>query len=478
MKKALSRKNLWNAMPAPVKAAAGRSLAMLPLPLLLGRRFRACYRFLEEAQWWDAERIRVYQTQRVREILSLAYEKTAYYRRTFDAVGFEPGDFKDLADLQGLPTIDKSTVREHLDDMLTVPKNAPSVDYMTTGGSGGTPLSFYINADRSSVEFAHLAQCWARVGYRPGMSMAVLRGTRITPDRTGFYCQHDPLLRQYSYSSFHMTERDMTRYVQHMHRAEPDFVHAYPSSMHTLARFMVDQGLRLPESVRAILLESEPVYPEQRDFIERHFHRRVYSSYGHTEKLVLAGECEQSHRYHVWPTYGYCELLDDELRPVEYGEQGEIVGTGFINRVVPFIRYRTDDFAVRGDDTCSACGRHHLLLDDLAGHRSQEFLVTRGAQSAIVWTALNMHDDTFDGIKEFQFVQDVPGEAELYVVPLSGPARYDLQRMQEHLDRKLNGQITVRIHVCDHIERTSAGKRAVIRQRIPNIDRLLGAVRA
>lgn len=473
MKRAYSRKNLWDAAPAFLKATVGKSLGMLPLSWLLGRRFRERFRFVQESQWWDEEQIRNYQFRELKDLLTLAYEHTEYYRKAFDQVGFHPGDFKDLSDLMGLPTIDKATVREHLHEMLTMPISSPSVDYMSTSGTGGNPLAFYIGRDRSATEFAHLSLSWARAGYRPGMTLAVFRGNIVSPDRSGLYHQYDPLLRQHVYSSFHLTEEQIGRYVEHLHQVRPHFLHAYPSSAFTLSRFMVANNLHFPTSVIGILLESEPVYEYQRDFIAQHFPVRIYSSYGHTEKLVLASECEYSPFYHVWPTYGYCELLDGEGNTVEEGQQGEIVGTGFINRVVPFIRYRTDDFAVHAGNKCTKCNRNHLLLDKLQAHRSQEFLVTKNYRAIVAWTALNMHDDTFDGVMQFQFVQTSAGEADLNVVPSKGPVQYDLRRIRSHLESKLRGQINVTVNVCDKIEPTKSGKKPIVIQKVPGIDKLL-----
>ncbi len=473
MKHAFSRKNLWERSHPLVKTVVGSALAFLPPSLLLGRRFRQWQRFVREAQWWSVEQYRDYQFQRLMKILTLAYERTPFYHEHFRQVGFEPGDFKDLDDLSGLPMIDKETVRQNLQAMMTVPATNLSVDYTTTSGTGGNPLCFYMDSSRHAVEFAHLATSWERVGYHPGDSMAVFRGKPVPLNRSGMYYEYDPLLRHHRYSTFHMTQEQMERYIKHMDTVGPKFIHAYPSAAYTLTRFMSHRSLRFPPSVRAILLESEPDYPYQRDFMQGQFSIRVFSSYGHTEKLVLAAHCEHSSLYHVWPTYGYCEILDERGSPVSIGQRGEIVGTGFINEVVPFIRYRTDDYATVVGQGCAACGRNHLLLDSIRGHRTQEFLVTHDRQAIIAWTALNMHDDTFDGIIRFQFVQDVPGLVELRMVPAGGPARYDLARIRRHLESKLKGMIDVTLTICDQIPPNKSGKKPIVVQRVSGIEHLL-----
>ncbi len=473
MKQALSRKNLWEKCPPFLKATVGRSLALVPLSLLMGRRFRAWRRFVQKAQWWSVDQCRQYQFQRLKHILTIAYERTPFYHELFKQAGFEPGDFKDIDDLAGVPTIDKETVRQNLPQMVTVPLTSSSVDYTTTSGTGGTPLCFYMDSSRHAVEFAYLATSWERVGYRPGDAMAVFRGKPVPLNHAGMYYEYDPVLRHHRYSTFHMTQEQMERYVQHMQAVSPKFVHAYPSAAYMLAKFMYHRSLRFPPSLQAILLESEPDYPYQRDFIERQFSIRVFSSYGHTEKLILAAQCEHSSLYHVWPTYGYCEILNDRGSRVSMGQRGELVGTGFINEVVPFIRYRTDDHATLAGEACPDCGRKHPLLDRLRGHRTQEFLVTRDRQTIVAWTALNMHDDTFDGIIRFQFIQDTPGRVELRMVPAPGAPKHDLARIRRHLEAKLNGMIDVTLTICDEIPPNKSGKKPIVVQRVQGIEQLI-----
>ena len=472
MKLALSRKNLWEKAPRALKSTIGRLLGVVPPAYLLGRRFRAMLRFVDEAQWWSAERAREFQLQRLRETCALAYERTSYYRQAFDAIEFHPAELKNVEDIAALPTIDKETVRENIEQMMVVASNARHVDYVSTGGSSGTTLQFYIGKDRSAIEYAYLLSSWQRVGYRLGMPMAVIRGRVL---KTGKRHEYDALLRHHYYSNFDMSDDNMRWYLEHMRRIGPCFLHAYPSAAATLVAYCRRRGITMPENVRGVLAESEMVYPEQRAMIETVCGSRVFSSYGHCEKLVSAAQCEHTQDYHVWPTYGYFELLDDAGRPVTTcGQSGEIVGTGFINHVVPFIRYRTGDFATYAGERCDACGREHVLLSKIEGRWPCGALVA-GDGSVISATALNLHDDTFEEIRQYQFYQDTPGEAELRVVPIGALRVGTLQRVARGIERKLQGRVRIRLKVVDRIELTPAGKFSLVDQRIKDAETLTHA---
>jgi phenylacetate-CoA ligase len=472
VKVAISRKNVWEAAPASVKRGVGAILALAPVPLLLGRRYRQYARLVAEAQWWPAERAREYQIEQLRQLVTLAYSNTTFYRRLFGKARFAPADFRSLEDLSQLPTIDKDTVRAHLHEMCAVSPGAPGVDYVSTGGTSGVPLHFYIGARRSAVEYAHLVSGWSRAGFRLGTQLAVFRGRVVRQDRGGLRHEHDRLLRHHYYSNFHMNDGDMRRYLEHVRGIGPCYLHVYPSAGAALARLILRAGLDPPANVLGAIAESEPTWPDQQQLIKRAFGVRLFSSYGHSEKLVLAAECEFSTDYHVWPTYGYFELLDREGRLVTVpGERGEITGTGFINDVVPFIRYRTGDFATLVGEGCRACGREQVLIRDVQGRRPEGCLLAADG-SIITMTALTgaIHDDSFERVRQYQFIQHTLGQAELRLIPGTGYTDDDGHRLVATLDRRLEGRVTLSLRLVDEIKPTPLGKHIIVDQRIRMVE--------
>ncbi len=436
----------------------GKAFRFIPPRILLGKRFQNCFRLASDAQWWPAQRAREYQLAQLRRLCSLAMKRSSYYKQAFRAAGFEPGDLKSPEDLRGLPLIDKSVIIERGKELCTTRSLRFNADTIATGGTSGTPLRFHINKGRSSIEYAYLVASWARIGYELGMPMAVARGHVVGRNGKDFHYDYDPILQHHLYSSFHMSEANLTEYLAHMGTIGPCFLHAYPSTLTALARHSQRTGVGEALAVSGIIAESEILHPEQRQLAESAFNCRCLSCYGHSEKLILAAECEHSTNYHVWPTYGYFELIDKQGRAITTpGEQGEIVGTGFINTVMPFIRYRTGDRATYVSDRCDACGREHPIIADIRGHRIQEVLLARDG-TEIPWTAMNMHDDTFIRVRQFQFHQDAPGKATLRIVPAEGFSPNDSARILKNLAKKLNDQVTLTIETTDAIPLSPRGK--------------------
>lgn len=458
MRKALSRKNLWESSPRWVKNSIGKVLGLFPLDIILGKKFRDNLRYAHETEQWTSAQTKVYQLQRLKEIIRLAYEKTIYYREQFDRIGFHPEDFNSIEDMTALSFIDKGIVIENLDRMLTKPKDAKGIDYVATGGTSGNQLRFYINAGRSAVEFANLSANWMRCGYQIGMPTAVLRGQVVTPDRNGLRHEFDPILRRHYYSNFHMDEGSIKRYLQHIETIGPCFLMAYPSAAFALAQFLIKTKTPFRNQLKGILTESENVYPDQRKYIEKAFKCRLFSSYGHSEKLVMAAECESSSDYHVCPTYGYCELIAEDGTSVrQAGQRGEIVGTGFINTVMPFIRYRTGDYAEYVGERCEACGRETLILRNLEGRWPQGDLVGKDG-GLISMTTINIHDDTFDRVRDYQFRQSTPGQAILSIIPLGDLQETDCMRIVTAMNKRLQGQIDLKLEVRSELVKTGRGK--------------------
>lgn len=241
--------------------------------------------------------------------------------------------------------------------------------------------------------------------------------------------------------------------------------HAYPSSAHAFAKFILANDASGPGNVRGVLLESENVYADQLADIEKAFGARVLAAYGHSEKTILAAQCEYSRNYHVWPTYGYFELVDSGGKSIREAEQeGEIVGTGFINTVVPFIRYRTGDYATYVGEHCEACGREHTIIRDVKGRWPQGGLIAADG-SVVSMTTLNVHDDTFRSIREYQFHQSTPGKAVLCVIPTTSLDEDEQRRIIANMNKRLQGQVVLDLEIRTELLKTARGKQPRVIQK-------------
>jgi phenylacetate-CoA ligase len=251
----------------------------------------------------------------------------------------------------------------------------------------------------------------------------------------------------------------------HLLSFNPDFIYAYPSAAYIVAKYVKNSKSKLPESLKAILLGSENIYNSQRDFIEDIFRVKTFAWYGHSEKLVLAGECEYDRIYHAYPQYGFVEFINQNNETAKPGELAEIIGTGFINTVMPFIRYRTGDWCVYLGDHCSLCKRNYPVFKNVQGRWIQEMLVGRDL-NLISMSAINVHSKEFERVSRFQYFQEQPGKATLKLVPSRSFSKFEEQKIFNTIQDKLKDTIVLDIQLVNDIPNTVSGKFKFIDQRL------------
>jgi len=262
-----------------------------------------------------------------------------------------------------------------------------------------------------------------------------------------------------------MTDETLPKYIAKIREFKPDFIQAYPSAITILARFMKKNNIEPFSSVKALLCGSENLYSWQRELLEEVFQCRVYSWYGHSEQAALAGECEKSTYYHIFPEYGMVELINKDGNPAtNEDELGEIVATGFNNFICPFIRYRTMDLAAPTDAKCE-CGRNHPLLKRVEG-RLQEFFVDRTGSLTTFTCAHKALWNVKDKINAYQYVQNEPGKVLLNIDAKSKFSISDIDSVKRtFLD--FYPRFDIKIKFVEVIPRTERGKFRYLIQKLP-----------
>jgi phenylacetate-CoA ligase len=215
----------------------------------------------------------------------------------------------------------------------------------------------------------------------------------------------------------------------------------------------------------AIFLGSENLYEWQKALIKQAFpSAKLMTWYGHTERAIWAPWCEKSEQYHVCPFYGFTEFVGADNKEVNEGAAGELVGTSFWMQATPFIRYRTLDYAVKGPLGCRKCGRRFRIIESIEG-RLQEIIVSKSGRR-ISMTAINVHDDTFDEVSQFRFIQNRPGELILTVMPKSSFSFESERKIVNSIGNKLGEDFVLKLVKVDEIQRTKSGKFTFLEQHL------------
>ena len=445
--------SIYERLPQGAKWAVGACYRRLPRRWRLGASYEEFRRLTEEGESCSLEEVHQYQFKELRRVLIQAGNYCPFYQRRFAQAGFRPELIRNVEDLRECPCVSKRELQEHLAEMVSSDQRASRRLYMTTGGSTGVPVGFYLHKGVSrSKEQAFLEAMWRRAGYFDGARLAVIRGHVTSDQAGGRIASYDATRNWLMLSSYHLTEERLPDYLHELEEFKPDLLHAYPSAALQLAEFLERTGhsWRLP--LRGLLAGSERLTLTQKRLLERIFKCRVYRWYGHAERVVLAGEGRTSELFYFWPHYGYVEF-----GPADEEGLREVIGTSFHNLVMPLIRYRTGDYVRLADPQQDGPFEFPWPAAVAVEGREQEFLVSATGRR-ISLTAFNMHDAIFNGLYAVQFFQEEPGRAEFRYVPSPQFDSERLAQIEQGIRRKLGDDLSVELRRVTEVEKTARGK--------------------
>lgn len=423
-----------------------------------------------------AEQMKELQDQKLRAMLHYAWEHSAFYRRSFEAAGISEAELDTLL-LTAFPTIDKSTLMEHFDELITMSGLRQEVlrefdahveadrnpylgkyHVVHSSGSTGTPCYFLYDEaawsqmllgiirgalwNMSSLKILRLLMGRPRILYiaatdgRYGGAMAVGDGI----DGVGAKQMHLDI------------KTPLTQWVETVRMFKPNIIIGYPSAIKILAE-LVERGDVSPRIQRVISC-GEPLSPGLRGYLEKTFGCTVVNIYGASESLALGVETGREDGM----------LLFDDLNVIEV-ENGVMYLTCLYNFAQPLIRYRISDHLVlKAPMENSPFTRAEILLgrnedllwfEDGNGHR--DFLHPLAVEGFCV-----------EGLMDYQFRQVAPDAFEM-LAEVSDKSKEPqiqsemLRQMKKILQEKNLGYVQFYVHVVKAIlPNPKTGKKPLI----------------
>jgi len=372
----------------------------------------------------------------------------------------KPKDIQSLSDVQQLPLLTKEIIQENISNLKATNYPPSSFELMNTGGSSGFPLEFYVEKGvwhARTMAYTKLINSWA--------------GLRLL-DRCVFMTGRDQPWKYQLFgrilvlSSYYMTEENLSAYVEKIRRLKPQYFLTYPSAMALLISYMRDHQLEMFPTVKTIICHGETLYDWQRELFEEFCRVRVHDQYGHREQTALGATCECSNFYHMFPEFGYLELIDEKGRPVTKEDAlGEIVATGFHTTLFPFIRYKTGDLGVYTSQTCK-CGRNYPLLKRIEG-RVLDFVISKNKRAMPFTRVQHLVGSVSHQVKECQFYQEIEGEIVLKIVKKQLYTNRDTTAIKEKFSQMFGNEFNLTIRFVEKIPRTKRGKYQFLIQKLP-----------
>lgn len=449
-------KHHYEEIPTPILNMIGAVGNQFGYGLRYGKSFSKVYEELRKTEFFSEEELDNIVKEKLIEQIKYAYKYVPYYRENYNENDVKTMD--SLSDIERFPFIDKEIVKSNEDQFISDKFKKSELIQKKTSGSTGMPLAIYMNKDTTLKEWAFVVHIWERIGFTSKSSRILMREIE---DKNKGICYFDGLKNELRIDISNMTPENMEIYCKAIERYKPDYIHGYPSATLQLCKFIEKRGIK--HQFKGVLPSSEGMSKEEVNYIKRVLNCPCLSFYGHTEKLVMAGQCECSECYHVEPLYGYCELIDKNGEVIrEEGKTGEIVATGFCNTGMPLIRYKTGDLAEWSLKKCS-CGRNYKLLKKLEG-RTTEYLVdcnnNKISLTAFRYSFYEQH------VNSFQFYQDEPGKVFVRIIPEEDFTELDKRNILKTLEEDCDSQIEFCIEKVKSISKKKSGKRELIIQKL------------
>jgi phenylacetate-CoA ligase len=405
----------------------------------LGPRYRRFINFLSTSEGWSDEKKKEYQLKRLKDIVLYCYNNVPYYKSTFDKNSINP-HINSFNEFLKIPIISKKEIIDNTDDLISKQYSKKKLLVKTTGGSTGDALIFYKSSADALLESAFVDYAISKIGISNSRKYKkiIIRGNKPYNNKLYEHIGNNLVL-----SSYMLSNKNFDKYIKLIESFNPDMMHVYPSSILLLAKYINNSGINIcMNNLKGILASSETFTMEQKQIVSDIFKVPICDLYGNTEHTVLGLEYFNNKRFEFVFQYGFVEIINNE-----------VISTSFNDLAMPFLRYNTNDFVNKK-------GNEIIGIDG----RAQDFMLDIN-NTPISIAAINMHDNTFIGLEQYQFQQHQPGFVDLFIV-LSKDGAFDENNMIKKLNMKLNMKITINVKYVNNIPRTERGKHRYLIQNI------------
>ncbi len=382
-----------------------------------------------------------------KKLLTYAFNRCPFYKDLYSRHGIDL-NINSLAEFGHIPTLTKQDIIEHY-SLISSGMTNLRVTSKTTGGSSGHPVTILKNVTALARERAATWRAYAWAGVHIGDPQARFWGVPLSKTNRLKYRIIDLIANRIRLSAFDMGSLAMSLYYSRIQKFRPTYLYGYVSMIDAFSQYIKEEGLKLPDSVIAIITTSEVLSEKVRSRIQSNLSRRVFNEYGCGEVGSIAHECSS----------GSMHIMADNLI-VEVEESGEIIVTDLHNYAMPLIRYRLNDFSEFSTKKCS-CGCTFPILEKIYGRAYDLVKLPNGEtmHPEIVMYVFEEFKDKFRGLRQFQFVQhDVDTASINLVVNNEFNKSVSENHFRDRLNEVLGTKLIFNFNYMDEIKRENSGK--------------------
>jgi phenylacetate-CoA ligase len=434
-------------------------------PYILRRNNRGSvydyWQIYKESQYWPKEQLVNYQFRKLKDLLVYSYDNCRYYKEVFGDAGITPDSIKSFEDLALLPALTRDLLLERNEDLLSRRYSKSELQKSYSGGTSGRVATMYLDQESYNMKLAIEWRNESWMGKQPCDRTMYFWPNTMDFDEVETFrskIKNRYVLGQKMVNAGISDPTIYRQYYDYMIRFKPRFIKAFPAAFYGFAEYLEENDLPVP-GLEAIMSTAEILYDYQRAKFERLFDCPVYNMYGSRETGNNACECSCHEGLHLSLESAVVEFVDENLRKVEYGQEGQMLITDLTNYGMPFIRYQIDDFAVPLDSVCS-CGRELPLIGSITG-RLQDFVydsngVKHGGNIFLIFDTLSREEGMEVG--QIQFIQKSFTHFHVKIKSPPAPTKRLHENVARWIRKILDERIEVSFETVDEIPREKSGK--------------------
>lgn len=421
-----------------------------------GKAYYAELDFLRNFDTLTLDQKKKYQEKKLIEFVKFANENSKFYRQLYKDI--DMNSIQTLGDLKKLPVVDKEILRHNINQVSTVSEKEAVINH--TGGTTGKSLTVLTTPEDMMKRMAMLDHFKERVGFKAlEMKRATFNGKHIIPKRQTAknFWRYNKSIKQMIYSSFHLTEENMSYYVQSLNEFKPQAIDGFFMSICDVASYIERHSIKLKFQPIGIFPTSETLTDSGRELIERVFKCKVYDQYASSEGAPFVTECENQ-VLHMELSSGVFEHLDES--------SDEVLVTSFTSHGTPLIRYRIGDSMQFSTDEICACSNDAPIVSKIQG-RKLDFLYTSEGAKINGGNVANLFKNIPNAIIRAQAIQEKMNEITILLEVDESKYKVEYDNLiRNEFEYKFGMGTKIKILHVNEIPREKSGKFRMIKNNV------------
>ena len=295
----------------------------------------------------------------------------SYYGKKYREMGIT--GVKSQEDFEKLPFSSKDDLRNAYPLGIQAVPDEDVVRIHSSSGTTGKPVIIPYtkkDVDDWAIQFA---RCYEMAGITKKDRIQITPGYGLWTAGIGFQAGCEKL----GAMAVPMGPGNTEKQLQMMQDLQSTVICATSSYALLLSEEITKRGLKDKIALKKGVIGSERWSDKMRKSIQDGLGIELYDIYGLTEIYGpgIGINCQKEKYIHYWDDYLFIESINPESgKPVEDGEEGEIVITTLVKEGAPLLRFRTHDLSRIIPQKCS-CGSCYPRLDIIKGRSDDMFKV-------------------------------------------------------------------------------------------------------